>query len=489
MRPVWTAATMRAADRELIDGVGLPGIALMELASAGLADAIVRHHGAAAARGVVIVCGPGNNGGDGYGAARWLLRAGLPVVVLPVSEVSAGDAGVMREAARRVGVPEVDTLGSPGLIVDALFGTGLARPVDGRYAELIRAIGASAAVKVAADLPSGLDADTGAVWGEAPTVDRTVTFGGLKQGMFCGEGPRRCGVIDVVDLALDTRGAPAQMPGIADIAARWPRRDRLAPKTRGGQLLVLAGSTRMAGAAVLACRGALAGGAGMVTLATPRGALARLGALPPEVMVIVAGEGDVWDGVLPPLDRFDAIVAGPGLGGGSTPQPSTWPALALLWRRHDRPMLFDADALPFTDAVALAPRVLTPHAGEAARLLASSPAAVELDRFGSARALAHHGAVALLKGRHTLITDGQDPVCVNPTGAPSLATAGSGDVLSGLIGALLARGLAARDAAMLGAWAHGRAGEVLETTLGASTTASDIADGIADVVRSLTATG
>lgn len=488
MRPVWTAAAMRAADREVIEGVGLPGVALMELASAGLAQAILRHHAADAARGVVIVCGPGNNGGDGYGAARWLKRAGVPVAVLPMSPDSSCDAALMRQAAQRVGVPEVSTLGQAGLIVDALFGTGLSRDLDADALAMVRAIDAHPAVKVAADLPSGLDSDDGHLWGAAPTVARTVTFGGHKQGMFCGEGPRHCGVIDVVELALDAAAPPAWLTDADDIWARWPRRDVLAPKTRTGQLLVLAGSTRMAGAAVLSCRGALAGGAGMVTLATPRGALSRLGALPPEVMVIVSGEGDVWDGNLPPLQRYDAIVAGPGLGGGTTPTANQWPALALLWRRFERPMLFDADGLPFTDVVAAGPRVITPHAGEAARWLGTTAEAVERDRFAAARELAEHGAVALLKGRHTLIADAGS-VVVNPTGAPSLATAGSGDVLSGLIGALLARGSAARDAAVIGAWVHGRAGESLDATRGASTTASDIADGIMDVVRGLAATG
>lgn len=488
MKPVWTAATMRAADREVIDHVGLPGIALMELASAGLARSLLRHHAAEAARGVVVLCGPGNNGGDGYGAARWLHRAGVPVAVLSTSATSSGDAALMREACARVGVPQVTTLGSAGLIVDALFGTGVSRELDVETRALIQAIDAHAAVKVAADLPSGLDADDGHLWGGAPTVARTVTFGGFKRGMFCGEGPRRCGEIEVVDLALDSASPPAWLTELADIRARWPRRDALAPKTRAGQLLVLAGSTRMAGAAVLSCRGALAGGAGMVTLATPRGALSRLGALPPEVMVIVSGEGDVWDGTLPPLDRYDAIVAGPGLGGGTTPTANQWPALALLWRRFERPMLFDADALPFTDVVAAGPRVITPHAGEAARCLGVTAEAVERDRFAAVGKLARHGAVALLKGRHTLVADG-GPVLVNPTGAPSLATAGSGDVLSGLVGALLARGTTARDAAMIGAWVHGRAGESLDATLGASTKASDIADGIADVVRSLALSG
>jgi NAD(P)H-hydrate epimerase len=152
---------MRAADREVIERVGLPGVALMELASAGLAQAILRHHGPDAARGVVIVCGPGNNGGDGYGAARWLKRAGVPVAVLPMSPGSTGDAAVMREAAQRVGVPEVSALGEAGVVVDALFGTGLSRDLDGDALAMVRAIDAHPAVKVAADLPSGLDSDDG----------------------------------------------------------------------------------------------------------------------------------------------------------------------------------------------------------------------------------------------------------------------------------------------------------------------------------------
>ncbi|MCA9494064.1 MAG: NAD(P)H-hydrate epimerase, partial [Myxococcales bacterium] len=296
MRFVSTAAQSRELDRRVIEGLQLPGIALMELAARGVADAILTHHAEAARRGTVVACGPGNNGGDGYAVARWLKGWGIPVSVVALGMPRPGsDAEIMAECARGAGVDLADAPPStPGLWVDALFGTGLARELNAEARGLVRAM--RGAPVVAVDLPSGLDSDTGSVWGDCAQAETTVTFGRPKLGMFCGVGPARCGRVIVVDIGLGA-GTPrdglatAEIPEPADLAALWPRRGPFDHKGRSGHLLIVAGSTPMAGAAVLAARGALAAGAALVTLAAPRGAFGRLAGLPPEVMVVASGEG------------------------------------------------------------------------------------------------------------------------------------------------------------------------------------------------------
>lgn len=476
-------------DRRVIEDLGLPGVVLMELASHGVAASVRAHHHAAARAGVGVVCGPGNNGGDGWGAARWLATWGYPVWVWPIGEPRAGsDAAVMAAAARRAGVREVGAPEACGLWIDAVFGTGLTRDVTGDAAAALQRMDDDPAPVLAIDLPSGLEADSGRVLGVCPRATRTVTFGRPKLGMFCGDGPEVTGVIEVVDLGLDAglatpwELAAAELPGAGDLAPSWPVRPETAHKGTSGHLLVVAGSAAMAGAAVLACRGALAGGAGLVTLAIPEGARPRLASLPPEVMVLDAGPGDRL-AHLPENRRFDALVVGPGLGGGAPLAPGLAAELLALWVHDPRPVLFDADALACTGP-ATGPRVLTPHPGEAARLLGTSPADVEDDRPAAAQALTDRGVV-LLKGRHTLIAARGASLSVNLTGGPALATGGSGDVLAGLIGALLARGVAARDAARLGAFVHGRAGERLGARRAEGWTAGSVADEVPDAVQEL----
>jgi NAD(P)H-hydrate epimerase len=483
---VVTAAQARAIDAHLIEDLGVPGIALMETASRALAECIRDRFATEAHAGIAVVCGPGNNGGDGYGAARWLHAWGLPVHVWPLSETSGGDAAIMREAARRAGVPEADGIGRAGVVVDAVFGTGLSREVSGRFAEVVVRMDTHPAPVVAADLPSGLCSDTGRVLGTTLTAAHTVTFGAPKRGLFCGEGPLRSGGWTTVHLG-DAPGAvavDASLTSADEVATRWPRRGETDYKTRSGHLLVVAGSTAMAGAAVLTCLGALAAGSGLVTLCTPRGALARLGALPPEVMVVPAGDGDLLELHRPlALERYSAVAVGPGLGGGVGLPPHTEMALASWWSSSSLPMVFDADGLAVVAGPAAGPRVRTPHAGEASRRLGSTAAVVQADRFGAARALGAGAGVTLLKGRHTLVDDGSH-TWVNPTGAPTLATGGSGDVLTGVVGALLARGVGPVDAGRLGAWVHGRAGELLAAERTEGWTARDIAAAIGRAVAS-----
>jgi NAD(P)H-hydrate epimerase len=477
MRLVGSVADVRELDRRMIEDLGIPGAALMETAARGVADAIVRHHAEAARDGVVVACGPGNNGGDGWATARWLHGWGFRVAVVEVGRPGKGsDAALHRRAARKAGVAVQDELGQAGLLVDAVFGTGLARPVSGKAAALLHALDTHGAPIVAVDVPSGLSADTGEVLGVCPRALRTVTFGRAKLGAFLRDGPDRCGLLDEVDLGFDAVPdasdlASAEIPTAADLS--WPRRRPGDHKRDSGHLLVVAGSAAMAGAAILVCRAALAAGVGLVTLCAPNGARPRLAALPAEVMLLDGGDGDRLGSLPDELDRFDAFAVGPGLGGGAPVAAGLGRALATWWSKDRRPMVFDADALAFTGKPASAPRILTPHSGEAGRLLGSDAAAVDADRLSAAGSLTARGAV-LLKGRCTVVAaDGERP-SLNPTGSPVLATGGTGDVLTGLLGALLARGLAARDAARVGAFVHGRAAERLALRGAEGWTATDV---------------
>ncbi len=473
MNPVCTAAESQAADRALIDEIGVPGVVLMDQAARVVAEVA---HALRPVGLVLVVCGPGNNGGDGWAAARWLAAWGRDVVVWPVAPPRTADAQVFANVARRLGVREVEAVpAAVGLIVDALLGTGATRPPEGRFAEAIESMNGSAAPVVAVDVPSGVDADTGIAAGVAVRATATVTFGAWKRGLLAGDGAALSGEVRVADIGLGRPRSRASAPELADVAAVWPRRAVDDHKARSGRLLILAGSESMAGAAALVARGALAAGAGLVTLATPRDALARLGALPPEVMVRVSGMSTLEIPALSWVLGFDAVVAGPGLGGGAPLPAPLADSLAQLWRESAKPVLFDADALLGTGAEHAGPRVLTPHAGEAARLLGGPV----VDRFASARALSVRG-VALLKGRNTLVDDGEHTWICRP-GGTALATGGSGDVLAGVVGALLARGLDAPRAAWAGAWAHGAAGARLRE----GATASDIAASVREVLAEI----
>jgi len=468
---------MRALDAAVIEGLGLPGIALMELASRGVAvvvDDLVDR-----GEPVLVLCGPGNNGGDGWAIARWLHGWGHRVSVWALADPARGDAAVMASVARNAGVRVVDAVTErPRLVVDGLFGTGLTRAVSGAAAGLLEQL--RGVPSVAVDVPSGLNADTGEGMGPVLTAAHTVTFGRPKLGMFLRDGPEVCGEVHVVDIGLaagdpDEQHVAAWLTEEADLVR--PARTRDAYKGRVGDLLVVAGSTAMAGAAVLACEGALASGVGLVRLLVPRGSLPRLARLPPEVMVQDGGPGDVL-GALPTAEelvRYSAVVAGPGLGGGAPLPAAVLSTLATWWQRAPVPLLFDADALVATSLGSppgAPPRILTPHEGEAARLLGCTAPEVAANRVAAGRRLAERGT-ALLKGPHTLIADGE-ALHINPTGHPVLATGGSGDVLAGFVGGLLARGLSGRDAARDGAWRHGLAGESLAARRQEGWSASDL---------------
>ncbi|MFT7521347.1 MAG: hydroxyethylthiazole kinase-like uncharacterized protein yjeF [Kiritimatiellia bacterium] len=488
---VVTASQARAHDRRVIEDLGVPGICLMETASRAVARRVQRELLARPGGHVVVVCGGGNNGGDGYGCARWLASWGLPVKLWSLATSSAADAGVMRETCARVGVERVSDVRGATVIVDAIFGVGLNRDVTGAYADVIDTINASSAVVVSVDLPSGLNADTGAVMGVAIRANATVTFGSIKVGLVTEPGADYAGDIVVADIGLgEPDFEPAGYVATRDqLAPLWPRRLPGDHKTRAGHLLVVAGSRNLAGAAVLACRGALSAGVGLLTLVASRGTVGRLTALPPEVMVYEFGTSDMLANVpRQVLERRTALLAGPGLGGGIADLHRDLAAsLADLWTSSSVPMIFDADALSCAVGAGRGPRVITPHPGEAGRMLGCSPQDVQADRFAAVARLTTGGTVALLKGRNTLVGREGGATNVNPTGNAILATGGSGDVLAGIIGALLARGLSAWDAARLGAWVHGRAADLLATRRSHGWTAGDVADAVPDAIDELVA--
>ncbi|MEM6926050.1 MAG: NAD(P)H-hydrate dehydratase [Myxococcota bacterium] len=479
MKPIYAAAAVRELDRRMIEDRGLPSLALMEAAVALLARELREARPDVLQASVCVACGPGNNGGDGYALARWLHGWGVDVRVWPVVPPATDDARAMAAIARDVGVPTCP--GPDGdWIIDALFGTGLSRDLEGAVA----AATASFADRkvVAIDLPSGLDADTGTWRGPTFEAALTLTLARLKPGLFAGAGPTVAGEVRLVDIGLDVVAtdddAHAWLLEAVDVA--WPRRGRADHKGRSGHVLVVAGSVAMAGAAVLACEGALSAGAGLVTLAIPLEATPRLAVLPPEVMVVHDPLAQLS------LARWDAVVVGPGLGGGRALSHKARAALTGWWASALVPLVYDADALDCTGAPGVpTARVLTPHPGEAGRLLGMSSAEVQADRFRAVARLRDRG-IALLKGPHTLVADATR-ITVNPTGSPALATGGSGDVLAGVIGALLARGLDAGDAARTGAWVHGAAGDRLWTRRQTGWRATDIARAVADVAGDLLA--
>ncbi|MGW1189492.1 NAD(P)H-hydrate dehydratase [Streptomyces sp. NPDC002559] len=494
MRTAYSVETVRAAERALM--ARLPEGALMQRAAAGLAAAcadVLRGRGRVYGARIVLLVGSGDNGGDAlYAGARLARRgAGVRAVLTAPGRAHAGGLAALLAAGGRVadgpadgaagaaeGVPaETEAAvadawgGHVDLVVDGVTGIGGRGGLRPGAAALVRAFAATGAPLLAVDLPSGVEADTGEVLGDAVRADATVTFGTYKPGLLVDPAAELAGALRLVDIGLGPE-LPA-VPDLealqyADVAALLPVPGGGSDKYRRGVVGVVAGSARYPGAAVLAVSGALRGGAGAVRYVGP-GADAVI-ARHPETLVHTG----------PPskAGRVQAWVVGPGLGDGAEAAGAVDDVLAT-----EVPVLVDADGLRLLDAAAVrartAPTVLTPHAGEAAALLGVAREEVEAGRLAAVRELAaRHRATVLLKGSTTLVADGAGdaPVRVNPTGTAWLATAGSGDVLSGLIGSLLAAGLAPRDAASVGAHLHGLAARLAAD--GAPVSAQDVAEAL-----------
>jgi hydroxyethylthiazole kinase-like uncharacterized protein yjeF len=498
---------MRAIERIAIEEMGISGTTLMERAGRATAECAITLAGQAGR--IVVVCGAGNNGGDGFVAARHLHLAGREVVVIALgaAERATAEARAAWKQAEEAGVP---VGGLPALqgfparpgdvVVDAIFGTGLLRPAVGPFAEAIEAIGAlreRGARVLAVDLPSGISADTGRPIGPAVRADHTVTLGFAKIGLALQPGVEMAGEVTVANIGIPSAAAD-RIPPTAELldetAARAlvPPRGREAHKGDAGRLLVVAGSPGRTGAAHLALTGALRGGVGLVTLASRAEVVGiALSGRPEAMSLVLPGTGAIARNDIPALeaamDGANALVIGPGIPRGA----ETAPAIRALLERRPLPTVIDADGLnALADHPGLvavighdAPIVLTPHPGEMARLVGATIEEVQEDRVGMARRKAQEwGAVVVLKGARTVVADPDGPAAIISTGNPGMATGGTGDVLAGLLGALLAGGMRPREAARAAAWIHGRAGDIAADKFGErGMIAGDLGESIAAV--------
>ncbi|MBT2441533.1 NAD(P)H-hydrate dehydratase [Streptomyces sp. ISL-36] len=476
MRTAYRVETVRAAEAELMSR--LPEGTLMRRAAAGLAAACFSLLGRGRVYGarVVLLVGSGDNGGDALYAGARLARRGAGVTaVLLGSRAHEGGLAALRAAGGRVAEDPFEPLATADLVLDGITGIGGRGGLRPDAVPVARAARGSDAVVVAVDLPSGVDADKGEVAGEVLRADATVTFGAYKPGLLIDPAREYAGAVRLVDIGLeDFLPSVPELQALQheDVARLLPVPGVESDKYRRGVVGVVAGSARYPGAAVLAVAGALGGSAGAVRYVGPAGdaVIARF----PETLVHAG----------PPAKagRVQAWVVGPGLGDA----PGVSDVLA-----SDVPVLVDADGLRDLSAELVrartAPTLLTPHAGEAAALLGVARETVEAGRLAAVRELAaRYGATVLLKGSTTLVADagGRGPVRVNPTGTSWLATAGSGDVLSGLAGSLLAAGLPALDAGSAAAYLHGLAAR--RVSGGAPITAGEVAGALAGAWRDVT---
>ncbi len=460
---LYTAAQVREFDRVAIEEYGIPGADLMERAGrrafhwmqarwSGLSE-------------ILVVCGVGNNGGDGFVLARHARQGGLQVKVALLGDAQKlhGDALSMAEAWRALG-GEIESYqgvpGRPGLIVDAILGTGLEREVSGIWAAAIEEINRHQAPVFALDIPSGLSADRGQILGCAIRADATLSFIGLKRGLFTGDGPDCCG-----EIAYDALDVPARLFARQLLSARrvdWrklagqvERRRRNAHKGDFGHLLLVGGGPGYPGAIRLAAEAGARSGAGLVTLATHPDHAASVNIGRPELMCRGVAQPDQLE---PLLERARVVALGPGLG------RDDW-AERIYLKSGERalPLVLDADGLYWLSRHPdrRDDRIITPHPGEAARLLGVTTTDIQADRFAAVEALQQRfGGVVVLKGAGTLIADGSgQPPALCSDGNPGMASGGTGDLLTGIIGGLLAQGQAPRQAAELGVCLHATAGD------------------------------
>lgn len=479
---------MREMERAFMDGTGYPSILLMEHAAQAVVDALSAY--APPGSRVLFVCGGGNNGGDGCAAARlWIQRGGQAEVwLLKSPSQMKGDAGVnaclLNSCGATLQVVYADAPDIPegcAAIVDALYGTGLSRQMTGAALDAVRVMNASGLPIVAVDIPSGVDGATGRALGEAVRATETVTFHRPKHGHLLFPGRALAGKLTVADIGILSEWDGAQGCDVleeADAAALLPARAMDANKGTFGRVLSVAGSEGMAGAACLCAEAALRAGAGLVTAACTFPVLGTLQAVVPCATARVVSDGSsLGEDAAPELSQLakgaKALAIGPGLSQGE----GVWQAIEPLVK-SDIPKVLDADALNLLARYGGGVgknTVLTPHPGEMARLCGRDVDEVLNDPIEAAQELASGlGACVLLKGATTVIAQGED-LCLNVTGCPGMATGGSGDVLTGVIAALMAQGMSAFDAARAGAFYHGRAGECAQGLLGSrAVTAKDV---------------
>jgi hydroxyethylthiazole kinase-like uncharacterized protein yjeF len=461
---VHTAAQVRALDRHAIDDLHIPSYTLMT--QAGEAAVVALRSCWPSKQRIAVICGPGNNGGDGYVVARLAQSMRITITLISLSDPAKLQGDARRAHDDFVAAGGVVQRWSDGclanaeVIVDAIFGTGLSRALEPTMVERINAINECGVPILSLDIPSGVDADTGALWGAAIIAERTLSFIGLKLGFYLGEGPNHTGIVLFDDLELPA-GATEFVPAAAlrideDVVAHLlPRRRRTTHKGQQGSVLIIGGGIGMAGAARMAGEAALRAGAGLVTVATWPDNVASITASRPELMC--RGVESASD-VAAMIERADVLAIGPGLGLGQWGRSLLDAAL-----ESDKPTIIDADAL---NLLAQSPCsnsnwVLTPHPGEASRLLGISTADVQSDRLRSARQLAaRYGATVVLKGAGTLVITGDSLPYICDQGNPGMASPGMGDVLTGVIAGIAAQTADLPGAARAGVLVHAMAGDM-----------------------------
>jgi NAD(P)H-hydrate epimerase len=513
---VVTTAQMRELDRLTIQKYQTPSLTLMERAGEGIAGAILERFARAAKKGVLVVAGKGNNGGDGFVVARLLKKKRISCEVALLArrdDLTADAAQNLRAWVKLKGkVTEIDSnklhllserIANNGLLVDAILGTGTKNTVTGLFSEVITLMNASGLPTVAVDIPSGLDSDRGWPLGTAIQAEMTVSLGYPKLGEVIYPGLTHVGELVVADIGIESRAVVEVAPQTELLeleTVRWlvPRRQADTHKGSYGHLLVVAGARGKTGAAILSCRAAMRAGAGLVTLAAPRALNNIFTSSLVEVMTEPLGDDtseqlemltDVeWRRL---LERKNVVLFGPGIGVSE----ATHHSIRWLLRNLELPWVIDADGL---NNLALeldrlrqarTPPILTPHPGEMARLIGKNTAAVNADRIEVARGFAlAHRCHLILKGARTVIATADGKVFINPTGNPGMASGGMGDVLAGIIAALLGQGLSGVDAMKLGVYVHGYVGDrVAESKGPIGILASDIVEGLPKALAEFTA--
>jgi ADP-dependent NAD(P)H-hydrate dehydratase / NAD(P)H-hydrate epimerase len=513
---VLNAAQMRDADRQTIEEIGIPSMVLMENAGRQVVAALEAAFEDLADRQVAVLCGPGNNGGDGFVVARTLHQRGTEAAVFVIGSVGTikGDARLNVEILSRLGITVVEIndeqtwelhfseISKCDLIVDAIFGTGLKSPLSGMLETVAADINASGIPVTAIDLPSGLSADRAEPIGSFIHASTTVTLASPKLPLVLPPGEAHAGNIIVADIGIP----PEIIEGLGgprlELLTRESMRELITPRQADshkgdfGHVLIVAGSRGKTGAAHLAAQGALRSGAGLVTVATPIGAQPVLAALGAEYMTVPLDETANGQVALSALERIldfeqDVIAVGPGLGTG----PDVSALVVELIEQTDSPLVLDADALNVLAAAhhrlqgGSRPIVITPHPGEMARLVGATVEDVQSNRLDVARDFAtSHQLYVVLKGYRTLIATPQGNVFINPLGNPGMATGGTGDVLTGVLSAWLAQLLDAEAACKLAVYLHALAGDLAEADEGeVGMIAGDVAGHLSDAVLELTA--
>jgi len=499
-----TAQQMKALDKAAIDKFGIPGLVLMENAGRGIFEVLNGCSTGDDVARVLILCGPGNNGGDGYVVARHCANAGYEVRIFATvpREKLKGDARVNCDAAVRMGIDltvlhdvasvrrAFKSLRGVDAVVDALLGTGASSELSGAYLEMVRQANDLSAFKLAVDVPTGLDSDSGAAATDVFRADVTVTCGLPKIGLYLDRGIHASGAIEVVDISMP-RSLLREVDGVRLLDSALavpspPERPVDAHKNNMGHLLAIAGSPGKVGAALLCGHAALRTGVGLCTVACHSGCRAHVEGVVPDLMV----EGLDMDcrpdtGMESLVAGKTAIAIGPGLGVCDEAKD----LVRWVFQQSGMAVVGDADVFSaYADNLKGIrrddlPTILTPHPGEMARLLGVKTADVAADRLGIAAMVAKEtGAVVVLKGAHSVIAAPDGRRALNLSGTPAMAKAGSGDVLTGMLGALLAMGMDPFDAALLGTYAHGRCGESCAAKSGThGVTASDLVQAAPEV--------